>query len=853
MAYSSTSKYVQLTPYLVMEYLYADQPNPETYPVNTGSTTVAYDKLINGIIKGAGSTASNNVQIFNQSQDYSITTNTSLNSVVKVTDNSYITLDPNYIVPYNDFNSNLTSTADLPVTFTSNIFLTYDSVRYHILSGYNLGNIDGLILGIDFLDVDGSYVTFSQIFLDNGFSDQYTLNPSPLMIGINSYDKYFEIKVPSLLYLNNQYITSANPSQTAAALFSKSGRGFVVGSPMRIRAYEVLNTTLTSGYATYGANLIATLSLESEDPFTNIGAQIAPADTGDFFEFFATDNDGFIENFILFQNSIGNAYYIQNNVEVIEQIGTAFIQTANFFTIQTTAYDIPNLYRPIIRNAGVASSFTLRYTMTLVNSADQSRVTRIASYTSTNAAKYGSYIAPLQLQTLPQAQKIYNKLSTATNIAVPNSGNSPKVVIKYSNVFFERDLVNTTMTNLTVKGNEITKADGLSSQDQTSYGQGKAYVYISPFDNYYQFTFYKKGNDGNTQLIDLESSGTYYMVFINNSNKKVSAPTIDNKNVANPAKGELAFKVSETLSTEILQYTNRKFYITNRPPSSSDPEIIQEQIPTGGAAKDALAKKSTSLNDSSKDLILAAKQINEGLLTNKVTVSANSSSVLYQGNWLKEGEVIPSTGATGATASNQNSRFTFTRETTPSVTENINTASNGALYGTPVTSAWQTIGPVNIGASGSELATVSSVPGISNLFTSSLQASSSSTGKLTAVELQSAVSADVRGKIALNWETYDIISYFLDPTQPGYKLYVGLTKSAFTQAVTGIFDDSALIILNNYGNTGNGRSNGGAGAVKGSTTNQTGTDNKPENLAKKALEIYTSPYRAAEKIIRKLF
>lgn len=826
MAYSTTSKYVQLTPYLVMEYLYADQPDPETYPVNTGSTTVAYDKLINGIIKGVGGTAANDVQIFNQSQDYSITTNTSLNSVVKVTENSYITLDPNYIVPYNDFNPNLTSTADLPVNFSSNIFLTYDSVRYHILAGYNLGNIDGLILGIDFLDVNGSYVTFSQIFLDNGFSDQYTLNPSPLMIGINSYDKYFEIKIPSLFYLNNQYISSANPSLTAAALFSQSGRGFVVGSPMRIRAYEVLNTTLTSGYSTYGANLIATLSLESEDPFTNIGAQIAPADTGDFFEFFATDNDGFIEDFILFQNSIGNAYYIQNNIEVIEQIGTAFIQTANFFTIQTAAYDIPNLYRPIIRNSGVASSFTLRYTMTLVNSADQSRVTRMASYTSTNAAKYGSYIAPLQLQTLPQAQKIYNKIATATNISVPNTNPSPKVVIKYSNVFFERGLVNTTMTNLVVKGNEITTADGGSSQDQISYGQGKAYIVISPFDNYYKFTFYKQGADGTTQLIDLDASGTYYMVFINNSNKKVSAPTIDNKNIANPSRGELAFKISETIATDVLQYTNRKFYVTNRPPASSDPNIIQDQIPTGGVAKDALAKNAISLNDSSKDIILASKQINGSLFSNTVTISANSSSVLYQGNWLKEGEPIPGIGLTGLTGANQNSKFSITKETAASVTNNTNTSigSNGLIAGVPITSAWQTIGPVNIGASGSEVATISNVPNMPNLLSGSLQTSVPSTGKLTTVELQSAVSADVQGKIALKWATNDIISYFLDPTQPGYKIYIGLTKKIFTQAVTGIFNDSALAILNNYGNTRSGQTNGGPGSVKGSTTNQSGTD-----------------------------
>ena len=647
--YTTSSKYVQLTPYMVMEYMYADQPDPETYFVNTGNPTVSYDKLINGIIKGPGGTASNDAQIFNQSQNYSITQNTALNSVVKVSDNSYITLNPNYIIPYNDFNPDLTSSADLPVTFSSNFSITYDSVRYHILSGYNLGNIDGVILGVDFLDVDGSYVTFSQIFIDSGFASQYTLNPSPLMIGINSYDKYFEVKVPSLLYLNNQYITSPTPSLTPASLLSKSGNGFVVGSPMRIRVYEVLDTTLTSGYSTYGANLVSTLSLESEDPFTNIGAFIGPADTGDFFEFFGTDNNGFLQNFILFQNSIGNQYYIQNNIEVLELIGTALIQTANFYTIQTNGYDIPNLYRPIIRSAGVAASFTLRYTMTLVNAADQSRVTRIASYTSNNPAKYGTSIAPLQLQNLPQVQKIYNKLATQSNITVPNSNPTPRIVVKYSSVFYERSLVNTTMTNLVVKGNTITSADGGSVQDQTVYGMGKAYIYISPFDNYYKFTFYKQGAAGDTQLIDLESSGTYYMTFINNSNKKVSAPSIDNKNIANSSKGELAFKVSETLATDILQFTDRKYYISNRPPASTDPNIIQDQIPTTGALNTALASRSVALSDSSKDLILAAKQVDQGLNANALTISANASSVLYQGNWLKEGEINPSAGATGST------------------------------------------------------------------------------------------------------------------------------------------------------------------------------------------------------------
>ena len=807
--YTTTSKYVQITPYLLMEYMYADQPNPETYFVNTGNPIVAYNKLINGVMLGPGGTASNNVQIFNQNANYDTTHNTALDNVVQITDNSFAPLNPNYIIPYNDFNSNLTSSSDLPVTFSSNFSVTYDTVRYHILAGYNLGNIDGLILGIDFLDVDESYVTISQIHINSGFANQYTLNPNPLSIGINTFDKYFEIKIPSLLFLNNQYISSANPALTPASLLSKSGRGFVVGSPMRIRPYEILNTTLSSGYSIYGSNLLSVLSLESEDPFTNIGAQISPADTGDFFEYFATDNEGFIEDFILFQNSIGNQYFIQNEIQVLEQIGTALIQTANFFTIQTNAYDIPNLYRPIIRNAGVASSFTLRYTMSLVNNKDKSRVVRTASYTSNNPSKYGSYIAPLQLQNLPQVQKIYNKLAGETNISVPSSGIVPKTIVKYSNVFYERNLVNTTMTNLVVNGTTITSADGGTTQDQTVYGQGKAYIVISPFDQYYKFTFYKKGGDGNTQIIDLESSGTYYMVFLNNSNKKVSAPTISDKNIANPAKGELAFKVSETLATDVLQYTERRYFITNRPPAATDPNLVLDQIPVSSEAKDALAKRSTSLKDSSKDLILAAKQAKNGLYEDLLVVSSDSSSILYFGYWLKQGETvvvdtsITSTGgSTGDTGSSTG----------------INTAGQNEVKVTG-TDPLKNLGvpPVQV----TRVKGAGTPQSIQNTNTASTVAPKN----LTPAELKSAIASDVQGKISIGWTTQDIISYFLDPSQVGYKIYGGVTKQTFKDAVTGIFSESDLTLLNNYGNTRGGQTNGGQGSNNGNTSNQTGYSN----------------------------
>ena len=372
------------------------------------------------------------------------------------------------------------------------------------------------------------------------------------------------------------------------------------------------------------------------------------------------------------------------------------------------------------------------------------------------------------------------------------------------------------MTNLVVKGTTITQADGGSGKDETVYGQGKAYIRISPFDNYYKFTFYKQGAAGNTQLIDLESSGTYYMVFLNNSNKKVSAPSIDDKNIANSAKGELAFKVSETLATEVLQYTNRTYSITNRPPASNDPNIINDQIPTTGAAKDALASKSTALNDSIKDVVLSAKNVGQSLMNGVLTVSANSSSVLYYGNWLKVDEPIPIPSTTttnlptGATAQIS---LIAEKPASSSLDQQVFGVGN-SIFSTVTQAGGGTASSVFVTGDSGIFAVTPNGPSVT-----------SSGQKLTTTELQSAISLAVESMLAFGMTVQYIINYFLNVQSPGYKLYVGITKKIFTDAVKGIFNDADLTVLNNYGNTNAGQTNGGAASYKNSNATQTGGDN----------------------------
>lgn len=782
-SFTSTSKYVQLTSWLLMEYMYADNPNPEVYTTNE----VGYNKIVNGF-------RNNDVQAYNLNDDYSLTQNTAAVSVVQVSDSRFVTLNQNLIVPYNDYTSQLTPSSESAVVFPSNLSITYDSVRYWILAGYNLSNIDGVIIQIQAQDQDQSYVTLSQVLLQRGSSDAYAFSPSPLSIGSSIYDKYFEISIPSVAAMMDSYQAAPDgfKSSQLASLISKSGTGFVINSPLRITAYQVGSIQNVDGYENYLTQTINTLSLEAEDPFSEVAAYIAPSVGGQFFEYFATYDGGFIEDFILFQNSIGNAYVISHQIEVLEQIGAALIETSNFTSLQTTGYDVPNLYRPIVRNASVAVSFTLRYTMTLVNNANQQRVVRVSSYTSLDPHSYGTSIQPISLSNSPQVQKIYNKVFTPPAIQLSSdvfsSQTRAREVIRLNNVFVDNTNVNLGITNLSINNTTLGQDPSGSENGQTVlfYGKGKSEIDISPFDNFYKFTVVTNPSGNSPKAFNFDTGGSYYLQFIDNNGKKLSVPNLTNTNIANPSKGELAFKIDETYSTKILQFVDRTFYITNRPPKSDEEAQLS----------DITVATNSSIQD-----VRATTSISNNLPLNSI-FGIGASSVVYWGYWKPEKEESRFIGATGATASTGTPRT------------NTNVVRGGTVGPTP---AAQPDG-VNL------LTNVKPIAGPTGTFRRfGIPVPRIDQINLTLDEKINAVSSAVQGFVDQGWTTTRIISYFLKPNEVGYKLFQ-LSKDQFKQAVVGIFSDADLVLIDNFGNTQSGLTNGGPASTKGRVT-QTGGGN----------------------------
>lgn len=787
MAFTTTSKYAVLTSYMLMEYMYADSPTPEHYHVNTGNPAIGYNKIVNGY-------TDDDIHIFNNKINIGITNNTTENNVVSIGGGSYVTLDSNLIIPFNDFDDKLTKTIDLPVIFPSNISVVYDTIRFHIRAGYNLSNIDGLINTIKYEDQDGSYVTIASILIKRGTQQIYTLNNAPVKIGADIYDRYIEIKIPSLLDMQNKYSAAVdlNKPFTLAGLISKSGKGFNSLSPIRILVDEVNSISDYNGYPKYGTVNKATFSLEQENPFKNIGSVIKPSDSGEFFEFFATDDGGFIEDFILFQNSIGNSYFIYHQIEVIEQIGTAFIQTSNFSSNQTTAYDVPNLFRPIVRNASVANSFILRYTMSLMNNKDNTSIIRISSYTSNAPGKYGTRITPIKISQNPLMHKIYNKVYEQPSIQLNQIVEENKVIeiIKYANVFIQQMDVTAAIENLQLTS-EFSGSKSIDLKPQSKgagiiYGRGKGIIKISPFDNYLKFTFYSQGSDGIPDQIDLESSGNYKLIFIDNKGGKTTIDSLVNKNVANPAKGEIAFLIEESIAEKILNYTNENFYVANissleentggQSKKSDSTNVALGPIAYLTKAKNPENTIKSNISRINREDIKHTEPISKN--TKKQIVNFGSSSVLYRGIWkpdindnIKE-RIIEAPESIETTRTEIERTETDTRPNKPEVEK----TKSGTEKKTSVGKIEPTAG----------------IPNVDNPVNTGNSPVTESWGgkKLEGSNLISAIATLIQAFSDSGWTYTQIYNYFLSPGGVGYNTFPGMTTQEFAEAAEGIIHHS---------------------------------------------------------------
>lgn len=625
-----TSAYIQISRYALLEYQYEN----ELIPISGAAGSAGALRLEN---KYMGT-----YQFLNTSPSVKLTGNVLDRSAGRMgpTLNKWAYFDIDTAVPIYLTNSNFVvedQTANL-----STLAGRYDNARLHILSGFNFPGLDGIILQLQWKEWTLNSATQNRLFDACNYvylkgQEQIEFSTNPLFLGDRLYDRYIDVKVPSLYTVQQDFWNSPTATNTIGYNYTFNNVGFQQNSQITAHLFEIDYTeTLNGNLYLYTGNSYNAV-FNSADNYSQLGLVIKEDEFNDYIEYYPTWNGAFLEVYINDLNSVGGDWVVINQIELYEQIGTGQVRSANMTMLQDGNFDQPMIYRPVIMNSSLAFSYTIDYTMRFFNRVDNTEIVRKAAYTSTNVKKYGKQLEKINVLQGFTPVKVYNKIvqmSSSDNASIAGL-TIPKEIITQNivtPVFYDINMIS------------ISSAADLSATlGEAVYPQGTNTIYIGPFDNMIKFKIFTMSADKSQNVsFDLSSFiGNVALTFNTTDGIQVSIPAYIDINLANPNMGEVVFKIDSSSAVKILASSDKDYFIVNQ----TNPETVIYSGKFDSLKNKAEGKSNDikslldSLNSQIKDkqqalaqamsnMTAASNQMNGGTVTSEKPTSSAANAVL---------------------------------------------------------------------------------------------------------------------------------------------------------------------------------------------------------------------------------
>ena len=543
-----TSKYIQIHNGLIVEYRYTSTVNPEEHLPSEYGVEIVKD-------------AQNKINYFFNTPDNLVnTTNVRDYSSIQLDDKTFVSLNRDLPLQYLDYDSNLTNLEDVEINdFPPTYTIKYDEIRIHIASNFNFDDKEALLFKFDITRRDEKDIVLSTITYRK--SDDYAvLNPTPITLGERIYNRYIRVKVPSLYYLLQE-----NKLDDNLTFRLTEQLGYISTSKINVSYYTVNDIRKENSFSYYDVILQNRAAFNYKDDYELLMARIKESDQGDYYEVYGEFNGIIYEDFINRLNSQPDSdYSVFHELTVNEQIAGNFIETARQITLQTSNFDKPIKFRPIIENASQAVAYSISYVLRLINSVDNSQILKTAQITSYDTKKYGRNLKRINLPLPHVVDKVYNKVEKVDYNTSSYASNdrflSANIVQKeYINVFNERVNIVLSLSKVDNSSNITAKSVIDGEEDIITYYDNEAYINISPFDDYIMFSLYKKVKS-DLVPINLKVYGDIYINFKENTDEIKIKEYVNNNTIA---ENQRVFKISKEDSTKLSNYTNKKFYITH--------------------------------------------------------------------------------------------------------------------------------------------------------------------------------------------------------------------------------------------------------------------------------------------------
>lgn len=547
------SRLVKLNDYALLELTY------EETTINTDSSGFTI----------VDNTIQQYLQVLNDNGSAKATGNVLDRSSAQIGTNQWVRTEQDVAIPYlsTDQRFIVTDLATEAPSLQWNV--TYDRVRVHILSGYTFTASSGFVLETSYPEANGTKNTRVSLETYVNGDNYIVFNTRPLVMNGANYDKYIEFKIPSLSDMITEYNAAVDKQDALAYYLTSDNGGFLTEGLIRFDFYEITEVNNINGYDYLTTGIPTYVSIEPQDQFSNLAAVIKQ--NGDYFEYYPTWDNTFIADYIAILSETKGRYVVIHELTVSEQIGFSQVYSSSNVILQTSDFDQPSLFKPILKNADTAFSFSIDYTMRLTNETDGSQIIRTASFTSFEPKRFGRNSLKLNVREDVLPYKVYNKISNGPVFNLPVSKQDIRVQRVIAPSFFESNNVSVSTGKLF-----IDKAGQFIPEDlfewDIVFGQTEAIVLVSPFDNYFKFNVFRVTPDS-IESLDLSTAQEINIVFETTSGNKyryslyqpfpTDQTTVTNQ-INDTKSGKLIFRVPANDSTRMIEDLPGKFYITVR-------------------------------------------------------------------------------------------------------------------------------------------------------------------------------------------------------------------------------------------------------------------------------------------------
>lgn len=436
----------------------------------------------------------------------------------------------------------------------------HDTIKVHILSGYNFDDVGGFLLQLRAKDVSGNLVdmsNFTWIKQVQG-NDVIKFSVEPLYLANRFYDKYTELKIPSIQHLGD---TKTESIETALNIKTLSDIYVQYSTITEVDNYQYLISEKIQ------------VQLPVTSNADNFNCFISESTAGDFIEYYATWNNIIIgeymgdiesgviplytsnnpnDNYQTFVEEYGTEtakWVVIHEIQVYEHIppGTTLL-TQRFQFTQEDNFLIPNKFRPVLVNADISSSYTIDYICRLTNRMDGSQIIRKASFSSSNPKKYGLNFERINVDNyIPY--KVFNRIpGEKANIITGVSAQRNK----FTKVFFDTTNIILNMNNEVIP-------------------QGTGPLFLKNGDSIYKFKFEKLNQNTSPperMNVDLSGAFNYELLFVLDDDTKIEVQPTYSTNM-NTVIGEFEFKLTGDQIRKLLKQTNNKYSIIVKNPDGT--------------------------------------------------------------------------------------------------------------------------------------------------------------------------------------------------------------------------------------------------------------------------------------------